>query len=120
MVVIPDSAHPPANAEPLAAEPSEPTDPSEALDAVDASLRALAPFLSESQAAEARAFVLDALAAHPLGRQLVSRVRARAEPDRSGEVGLSDGSEAFAASPAPAASPAADGVAPAKTGSHDG
>ena len=71
--------------------PSPPTssvdDTEAALAIVEEAIQGIGELLSESEREAARAFALDALAAHPLGRQLLNRVRERAEPDRSGEEG---------------------------------
>lgn len=64
--------------------PKSPPDEVEAI--VDEVVEGFADLLPPEVLGEARTFVLDALAAHPVGAQLAERVRPR-EVDRSGERG---------------------------------
>ncbi len=65
--------------------PKIPPDEVEAI--VDEVVEGFADLLPPELVADARSFVLDALAAHPVGAQLAERVRPRAV-DRSGERGV--------------------------------
>jgi hypothetical protein len=66
--------------------PAEADDPVETM--VDELLEDLAEFFPAEMREEARAFALDAAAAHPVTRVLAARVRERVAPDRSGEEAL--------------------------------
>lgn len=69
-------------------EPTKGKDPAEAI--LDELLDDLAEFFPGAMREEARDFVLDAVAAHPVTRILAENVRPRAVPDRSGEAASPD------------------------------
>jgi hypothetical protein len=73
--------------------------PDEVEGMVDELLDGLADLLPDNVRADARDYVLDAFAAHPVARLLGERVRSHAAPSKSGEEPIGESAEAAAVPP---------------------